>query len=188
MQVPQQSSRSTCRSVRDRTKYKASRQRLRIFRHGRDDRYCIVFGPNSRKVRKRLINEGATLKLSKAVETSKATLESMRRHTNEVHSVRKNPRDGKHQADRKSPKPNQAGDTRKCSGFGGKLHGKSTSFPAYGQKCQKASNFTKVCRSRSCKRIDPRLSTDPSDFFIETVTSTGDNTPDKAFVLIEIGT
>ena len=84
----------------------------------------------------------------------------MGRQTNEVHSVRKNPRDVKQQADRKSPKPKQAGDTRKCDNFGKKRHGKIASFPTYGRKCQKANHFAKVCRS--CKlqtdSIDARLS------------------------------
>ena len=120
IQVPQQSSRSTCRSVHDRNK--ASQQRLQIFRHGRVVRYCIVFGPNSRKARERLINEGATLKFSKAidiarrVETSKATLEM--ESTKQIGRVQN---------------PNKL-ETRKCSDFGGKWHGKSTSFPAHGQK------------------------------------------------------
>ena len=78
----------------------------------------IVFGTSSRKVRERLINEGATLTLSKAidiartVETSKATLESMEKQTIEVHSVRRFPRDGQ--------KSKQSGDTRKCGNCGGK--------------------------------------------------------------------
>ena len=69
----------------------------------------IVFGTSSRKVRERLINEGATLTLSKAidsartVETSKSTLESMEKQTSEVHSVRRFPRDGQ--------KSKQSGDT-----------------------------------------------------------------------------
>ena len=121
----------------------------RFFRHGRVVRYRIVFGPNSRKVRERLINEGATLKLSKTidiartVETSKATLEM--ESTKQIGRVQN------------SNKP----ETRKCSDFGGKLHGKSTSFPAHGQKFQKANHFAKVCRSRNCKLINPRLITDP---------------------------
>ena len=121
----------------------------RFFRHGRVVRYRIVFGPNSRKVRERLINEGATLKLSKAidiartVETSKATLEM--ESTKQIGRVQNS---------------NKL-ETRKCSDFGGKLHGKSTSFPAHGQKFQKANHFAKVCRSRNCKRINPRLITDP---------------------------
>ena len=150
----------------------------------------IVFGTSSRKVRERLINEGATLTLSKAidiartVETFKATLESMEKQTSEVYSIRRFPRDGQ--------KSKQSGDTRKCGNCGGKWHDKAASCPAYGQKCQKcqkSNHFAKACRSRKLQTdsIDTRASTDPTDFFIETVTSTGENTPDQAFVMIEIG-
>lgn len=117
----------------------------------------IVFGTNSPHVREKLLSQGRTLTLEKAIdiarsyELAQSQLKAMTNDNHEVHAIR-----------RKGAKPQNLPRTSKASeSFRhqnkacmacGRNHDKRTDCPAKGKqclKCNKFNHFAKVCRSKS---------------------------------------
>lgn len=174
----------------------------------------IVFGTNSAKVREKLIQEGQTLTLEKAIsiaqshEYSREQLKSMSASsssTSDVHSVKNSTTSGYAQKRRNEV---QRGKSTNRSQYGGQCgncgnrHSKSDICSAKGKKCNKChklNHFAKVCRSKSVHEITgfypqpeqplpntPNLAPDP-DLFIDSIQGNLNVQQDKAFATCNIG-